>query len=157
MAPAGTRQAGLTLHKIGDLKRYFEGAWTVERTVRDRRAASDGTFRGEATFMPTREGLRYDETGRLELPGYTDDVSRCYRWIIDDPHRAAILFEDGRPFHALDLTNGEDRVRHLCGDDVYDGIYAVEDDGNWQLAWRIEGPRKSLLIESRYTRRQRSP
>jgi len=152
MAGAGPRDERLISYPVLDLRQYLLGAWSIDRALEDRLTESDGTFAGRADFASDGEGLLYREEGRLEMAGYADDVTRTYRWSFSAPERARLWFDDGRPFHELDLTKGRADVRHLCGDDVYDGVYDVTDEDRWRLTWEIKGPRKSLKIDSRYTR-----
>ena len=64
----------------------------------------------------------------------------------------AVEFEDGRPFHPLDLSGGACAVEHLCGEDRYAGEYVVLGPDALRVAWLVTGPRKRQVIESLYRR-----
>lgn len=67
-----------------------------------------------------------------------------------------VRFEDGRPFHRLDLLAGECEIDHPCHDDRYDGRYAVTEGGDgrpeFTTEWRVSGPAKNQSINTRYRR-----
>ncbi len=94
-------------------------------------------------------GGRYRETGRLRMAGHEGPFHRDYLVRFPDPWRAEILFEDGRPFHDLDLRAGTWAVRHQCGGDLYEGRFSVDGGSALRVAWRVVGPRKDLRIRSR--------
>lgn len=97
-------------------------------------------------------GLSYRESGHLAFADYRGPAERVYRFRFPGPGRAQVFFADGRFFHALDLSGGADNVEHRCGDDLYRGRYALEDAQRWTLRWRVTGPRKDLLLATRYLR-----
>ena len=61
-----------------------------------------------------------------------------------------VAFEDGRPFHALDLEGGP--VEHQCGEDRYSGEYRLRGRDTLDVHWRVTGPRKDLEIATTYRR-----
>jgi uncharacterized protein DUF6314 len=63
-----------------------------------------------------------------------------------------VSFDDGRPFHALDLAGGACAVEHVCGDDRYAGEYRLIDAGTLAVRWRVTGPGKDLEITTTYRR-----
>jgi hypothetical protein len=63
-----------------------------------------------------------------------------------------VAFADGRPFHALDLTDGACAVEHVCGEDRYEGEYRLSDAGTLAVRWRVTGPAKDLEITTTYRR-----
>jgi len=74
------------------------------------------------------------------------------RLLRDDDDAWEVRFDDGRPFHPLDLRAGRCAVDHPCGEDHYAGEIRVETPDTVVIAWRVVGPRKDQTIVSRYTR-----
>ena len=64
----------------------------------------------------------------------------------------AVRFADGRAFHPLDLATGACRVRHPCGDDAYEGRYAIVGPDALEVRWLVRGPANRQRIASRYRR-----
>lgn len=112
---------------------------------------------GVATFTPVRQGIAYEEQGILGFGDWRGTATRRYLYVVDDSATAEVRFEDGRHFHALDLSSGAASVDHHCSRDLYRGLYRVLSPARWRVAWRIEGPRKDLLILTRYVRDVQTP
>ena len=108
---------------------------------------------GEAQFSPEANALLYRERGAVTFGSYVGTAEQKHRY--DFPHeasRASVYFDDGRPFHELDLSNGIALVSHACGDDLYEGRFIALDDGRWESRWTVAGPRKDQSILTLYTR-----
>jgi hypothetical protein len=125
------------------------GRWTVERRLRDRRSGQSGEFIGSAAFEPAGDGLRWTEQGRVRFAGHEGPAGRRLA-IVPAGGGWLVQFEDGRPFHRLDLEGGP--VEHLCGADRYVGAYRLRDADTLDVRWRVTGPRKDLEIETTYRR-----
>lgn len=111
-----------------------------------------GRLTGFAVFTSAPGGLGYAEDGLLRLGAFEGRAVQRYRYLFDTPAVADIEFQDGRAFHALDLTTGRADVAHDCPPDVYAGRYRVWGEDCWVLSWVIHGPRKHLRIGTRYHR-----
>ncbi len=132
----------------------FEGTWRLERRIADvgsRRLV--GRFRGEARFARSPDGdLDYLEEGALLLPqGGSFKATRRYLWRFDGP-LLRVFFDDGRPFWEVDAAGGGIGSAHLCGADLYRARLVLSGWPRWRLAWRVTGPRKDLVIASRFWR-----
>jgi hypothetical protein len=123
---------------------FLAGRWTVQRRLTDLLAGTEGAFEGVAEFGA--DGT-WTETGRLRFGAYDGEARRVLR-VVD----GAVEFEDGRPFHPLDLSGGACAVEHLCGEDRYIGEYALAGSGELRVVWLVTGPRKHQRIESLYQR-----
>ncbi len=88
----------------------------------------------------------------LVLGAFTGPAERVYRDGFPAPGRAEVAFEDGRPFHDLDLSHGRWSVAHRCRDDLYRGSFEIEGRDRWTVVWRVSGPRKDQVLRSRYDR-----
>jgi hypothetical protein len=133
---------------------YLPGTWSVTRRLEDA-ALGSGSFSGTATFSAAGGGLAWEERGRLRLGAYDGPARRTLR-IVAEGGGWIVRFDDGRPFHPLVLTRGEaSRVEHPCGEDAYAGEYVVLGEDAFRVRWRVRGPAKDQVIESRYARRRR--
>ncbi len=145
---------------ILDLQAFLQGTWRLSRTIEDRRAGQRGRLDGQAVFAPQGEGLVYRERGVLRLGACTGPAERVYRYGFPAPAcapgrapaRAEVAFQDGRPFHDLDLSHGRWSVVHRCRDDLYRGSFEIEDRDRWTALWRVSGPRKDQVLRGRYDR-----
>lgn len=147
----GHRQA-IRRNPLNDLFGYLAGQWRIDRRIGDRRAGPMGRLTGTAVFMPAPGGLDYAENGLLRLGEFEGSAVQHYRYLFDTPALANIQFEDGRAFHALDLTTDRADVAHDCPPDAYTGRYRIIGKDRWVLSWVIHGPRKHLRIGTRYRR-----
>ena len=127
----------------------FAGVWRLSRRI----THDDGTmgaFEGTATLAPDGVGLRYEEEGLLTLPGHPPmAASRAHLWR-RAPEGVAVLFEDGRPFHRIDLSGPRPEAVHLCGADTYRVAYDLAAWPEWSAAWRVDGPRHAYRLVSRH-------
>ena len=138
-----------TIPGLEDLPTWLSGSWDVARTIND----GEGRFAGVAAFAPDGEGgLYWRETGRLALDGHEGSVYRNLRVTPAPGGSWAARFDDGRPFHALDLRSGRCEAEHLCGADTYRGTYAVLDADRMTVCWRVTGPGRADVIASEYRR-----
>lgn len=139
-------------HPVPDLAGFLAGRWRIERRIADRRSSTTGRLMGEALFAPAPYGLRYEEWGTLVFGVHRGEAGRGHRFVLDPAGAAEVRFDDGRPFHRLDLSRGRADVVHDCPPDRYRGRYRVIGRDRWALAWLVHGPRKRLLIGTRYLR-----
>ena len=138
---------------VADLKTYLTGAWEIRRSLEDSRRGQRGTFHGRAVFTPDQEGgLAYREEGRLALGRFETLAHQSYRYGFPAPHVAEVSFDDGRPFHALDLSAGQWKAEHLCVADLYRAWFRVEGPERWSVTWTVTGPRKDQRLESLFFR-----
>ena len=137
---------------VADLRAFLEGAWSLQRIVEDRRAETRGVLDGRVDFLAEGAALMYREHGILILGAGRYETSRLYRFEFPQVHRAEVSFEDGQPFHTLDLSCGRWSVAHDCGDDRYQGTHLVVGQDEWRVRWRVRGPRKDQRLDSRYRR-----
>ena len=138
-----------TIAGLEDLPSWLSGTWEVQRTIND----GQGRFTGTATFTSDGDGgARWRETGRLALDGYAGAVYRNLDLVAAERGAWEVRFDDGRPFHRLDLRSGRHEAEHRCGPDLYRGDYAVLDDGRMTVCWRVTGPGRADVIASEYRR-----
>ena len=124
----------------------FEGRWDVSRSITPSHGAP-AQFEGQATWHPAADGLAYAETGTLRLPGAAPmKAERRYHWAAD----LSVFFEDGRFFHKVPGAGG--RTTHFCDPDTYVVDYDFSDWPGMTVRWTVKGPRKSYVMETRYTR-----
>lgn len=68
----------------------------------------------------------------------------------DRPPAWQVNFDDGRPFHPLDLRAGRADVEHLCGPDTYRGAYEVTGPAAFTTRWHVTGPGRDDTIVTAY-------
>lgn len=137
---------------VADLRAFLAGRWRVVRLIEDRRAGQRGRLDGLALWAPAAGALAYREDGVLRLAGFEGPANRRYRYEFPAPARAEVRFEDGAPFHVLDLSGGAWRARHRCSADLYEGRFRAEGPCAWEARWRVTGPRKDYALVTRYRR-----
>jgi hypothetical protein len=155
---------------VDDPRTFLPGVWAIDRDVHDRLSGQDGTYTGEATFALDGPGLSWVERGTLTMGGHVGRATRTMAVVPVGPvppdvadgageggaarsaPRWEVRFDDGRPFHPLDLSSGSCPVDHPCGEDHYAGWVRVEHPGLLVVSWRVVGPRKDHTIVTRYSR-----
>ncbi|HEX5259277.1 MAG TPA: DUF6314 family protein [Sphingomicrobium sp.] len=149
----GDHIKGKSLRQVSDLRAFLAGTWHVDRSVLDRRQASTGELNGLARFTPFGRSLLYEERGTLTFGAHRGPAEQHLKFEFPDGEtQARVRFRDGRPFHELDLSDGEANVSHPCGDDLYEGRFVVIDAGHWRSSWQVAGPRKDQEIVTHYIR-----
>lgn len=138
---------------VADLKEFLSGSWSLDRLVIDHARTTIGRFRGEATFSPSGPDLLYEETGTLIFGEHRGQAGQTYRFDFPEGDgRARVRFRDGRPFHDLDLSTGQDRPCHPCPPDTYDGTFLALGPAAWRTEWKVTGPRKDYDLVTTYSR-----
>lgn len=136
-----------------DLAAALTGAWRLSRRV-----SGQAEMSGTAVFAPEGEGLRYHESGELQLPdGQKLAFSRnyLYRFVED---RIEIMFDEPEPrlFQSVKLIHSAGQITgqgfHNCPPDVYVSVYRFSLPTDFSIVHRVDGPRKSYDIESDFTR-----
>jgi hypothetical protein len=95
--------------------------------------------------------LSWDERGRMRWRGNDLEARRVLE-LVREAGGWEVRFDDGRPFHPLDLSTGSFAAVHPCGEDHYEGEYRVLGDDLFEVEWRVRGPRKDQRIHTRYRR-----
>lgn len=148
----GRSFAGAPFH-VEALRPYLEGSWKIIREVHQVGEGNKASFEGIARFSPIDgDTMNYNEQGNLETPEGVFAASRDYTYRFIGGGLAEVRFSDGKFFHVLDLGKGLVQVEHVCGDDTYRGLFRAVDEDTWLSVWRVEGPRKSHVISTRYYR-----
>lgn len=140
---------------VADLSAFLEGRWEIVRRIEDRRADTQHRMHGTGRFQPAAGDpatLVYDEQVVWQPAGQTMTGTR--RYLIADiaGATARVLFDDGRPFHALDLSTGTCPVHHDCAPDIYTGVYQVLHRDRFTVRWTVNGPRKDSVLHTTFAR-----
>lgn len=149
---------GTRILSVIDTLEFLLGLWKIDRSIRDHRAAVDGSFIGIASIQAASEiqsGLlaRYSETGELHFGGHQGAANRTLNYAPARQAAVMLLFRDLRPFVDLDLSSGTWRSDHRCGGDRYEIVTTVGSDESFEESWRVRGPAKSYDTFTRFTRR----
>ncbi|GKQ34845.1 DUF6314 family protein [Streptomyces sp. A012304] len=139
---------------VPDVLAYLAGSWRVRRSARDPASGTEGRFEGTTTFRPLGDGgLLHHESGTFVWQGVARPAERTLRFLPGaSPGTADVRFQDGRPFHDLDLTTGRHLADHPCSADLYRGEFTVRDADHWRTVWRVGGPAKNLVLTTDYVR-----
>ena len=129
----------------------FAGHWHLSRRI-DHSQEPSADFNGRAVLSKAKGGLWYREDGQLQISGHGPiSAQRQFLWI-KNPGRVMVLFDDGRPFHQIDLASTLSKDRHHCDPDIYDVEYDFTDWPDWTCVWWVKGPRKDYVMTSLYSR-----
>jgi hypothetical protein len=139
-----------TRPSLDDLPGWLDGRWEIERMIN----GGEGRFTGDAVFHSGEAGgAVWRETGRLMLAGFDGPA---HRTLLLGPGVAPgawqVRFDDGRPFHSLDLRTGCWAAEHLCGPHVYRGRFAVLHPDRMTICWQVTGPARADVIATDYRR-----
>lgn len=158
------------------LGEFLLGRWQLSRSLEDLNSGAAGGLAGVVTFTPVIPGeddgeamvdhpasslrganggvLRQREEGRLRWSApdgtlYTGPAARSYFLLpTSEPDAMDVRFDDGRPFHRLDLGTGRWQTVHHCSADSYDLDFAVESADLLTYRWGVTGPAKNLCLRS---------
>lgn len=141
---------------VGDIRSFLLGAWSLSRTINDVRQNMPGVMQATAVIGLRGDGeggdYVYSEEGDLSFGDYRETAHRTYLYTFPEPHVAEVLFDDGRPFYRLDLSDGYWTVDHVCDNDAYRGAFRADGPNVWRSNWYITGPDKEIVLDSRYQR-----
>jgi len=129
----------------------LRGNWSVNRVINDRKGNQNGSFTGTAGFSGPDSTLLYIEDGTLAIAGSTLRAQRRYHWVCEG-NTAEVSYDDGRFFHRFAVIDGSATAEHLCGEDLYRASYAFRSASDWQVTWRVTGPRKDYTSVTSYRR-----
>lgn len=131
----------------------FEGTWALSRVIKDSLTGAEGRLAGQAVFT-AREGggLDYLESGELNY-GAQPPMAATRRYIWEPAESGiAVLFDDGRPFHVIDISKLMPDANHHCDPDLYHVSYDFTAWPAWRAIWRVVGPKKDYRMLSEYKR-----
>ncbi len=124
----------------------FEGEYRLTRQI-THADAPPATFAGRASWSREGDGLRYHESGELAIRGHAAmTAERRYFWAPD----LKVYFDDGRFFHQVPPSGGH--AAHWCDPDHYGVTYHFDDWPNFQVEWRVTGPKKEYKMHTHYIR-----
>lgn len=125
------------------------GAWTLARTIDDRKGPETSTVQGTTELARQGDGrVRWSESGTLQRGGHEIPVNRTLYVELRDAGWF-VTFDDGRDFHPWEP--GEEVV-HPCAADTYVGRIELVDADTWTVEWNVTGPAKDYTMISRLTR-----
>ena len=135
----------------------FEGRWRLTRRIEDARAGETVTGTGTAEAVRAEHGLVWREEVTLVWPGRAPLTgTRGGRWEAEGAGFRA-FFEDGRFFHAVESVTGRPEARHDCPPDLYRVAYDFTRWPDWEVVWRVTGPRKDYVMTTRLSPERPAP
>ena len=137
-----------------DLLQQLNGTWAFERN-----SPGQATMTGVAIIAEIEPDLSsYEENGTLTTAeGRTFQFSRKYRYRATE-EALDILFDETPPrlYQSVSLVtrNGgwAGSGFHLCSPDEYRSDYSFDPPDRFATTHHVTGPRKSYIIETRYSR-----
>ena len=138
---------------IMSIFKALEGKWNFHRTI-----SNYGIIEGAATFKKSAiepHLLHYREEGVLKREdGEHFQVYRDYLYRYKND-RISVFFAEKteRLFHVLEFRDATTAVaRHICSSDVYDATYKFRLEDEFELSYRVKGPKKDYSITTLFTR-----
>lgn len=137
-----------------DLYEYLQGTWEFERIIE-----GHGTAQGMATFKKhavNPQTLNYQESGIFHnLAQQAFKVHREYIYQFEHEHIHVYHARCGEKtdfFFELLLNTEEQQGagHHLCVQDHYQAFYQFINTHQFQLNFKVNGPKKDFLIETHY-------
>ncbi len=128
----------------------FVGRWSLDRNVTHFDGAL-GKMSGHLQIDTAgADRAIYTEDGVLTLgTGEPLRATRRYLWRAA-PSAIDVSFEDGRPFHRIDLSGPRPATVHLCDPDRYAVAYDFANWPVWTARWEVEGPNKGYVMTTTY-------
>jgi hypothetical protein len=124
---------------------FLLGSWSVDRTIKDHRAGTAGSFTGTATLRPDRADpsrADYVESGTMSYGIYQGPARRELEYRGRPEGTVEVRFADGRLFVVLDLRRPSWSGVHPCRADRYELATEVLDADTVEERWRVRGPAK---------------
>jgi hypothetical protein len=142
------------VHHLHD---YLKHHWHFKRQIVHHHTGQIATIDGTASWRDVSKAdavptILYRECGVIQLATYTGKATQTYRYTFPSDAVAEVYFRDGHFFYTLDLTTGHCEVRHLCREDIYDGVFDAIADTTYQQLWRVTGPCKHYTSHTTYSR-----
>lgn len=142
---------------INQLRHYLEHPWRFQRQIVHHHTGQVANINGTVSWhdvstSDTVPTLLYREIGIIQLATYTGKATQTYRYEFPSDRAAKICFDDGRLFYMLDLSTNHCEIRHLCGEDTYDGVFDAISETTYQQIWRVIGPYKAYTSYTTFFR-----
>lgn len=136
------------------------GVWNFSRSIKDylNKAEISATGIVEFTSINLNKTL-YKEEGSLLMNGKKISFTRKYYYCLEEG-LIKIYFADGvnygSLFHTLDINFKElpamAKGRHLCINDLYQGVFHFYHENKFKNSFKIKGPHKDQLIDTVFDR-----
>jgi hypothetical protein len=142
---------------IHDLRHYLQHPWCFQRQIVHHHSSQVATIQGTVSWQDVSKPdaaltLLYREFGVIQLATYTGKATQTYAYMFPSNAAAEVYFSDGRFFYTLDLTTDHCKIRHVCGEDIYDGVFDALSETTYQQIWRVIGPRKDYTSHTTFSR-----
>ncbi|GIF02776.1 hypothetical protein Asi03nite_03140 [Actinoplanes siamensis] len=121
----------------------------MRRRIVDHRGGVRGEFAGTAVFD---DELRYREEGELRFGGHHGPATRNLRYVDRGAFVLDVLFQDGREFYRLDLSDGAWSAEHPCAADTYRVTGRITGPDSFTERWHATGPAKDYELLTTFER-----
>ena len=128
----------------------LESRWHLSRRITHGDGRID-TMAGTVDFVRSDQRLFQNETGILEVNEHRLEARQSYVWT-ETQDQLQVFFADFRPFHTLPLRQATPEAKHNCPPDKYHVRYDFTLWPNWKSTWTVEGPRKTYVMTSIFSK-----
>jgi len=147
----------MTKRSVNQLRHYLAHPWRFQRRIVHHDTGQVASIIGTVSWQNVSEPdavpmLLYRECGVMQLANYMGNATQTYYYKFPHDTVAEVSFSDGRFFFTLDLTTSYCDIRHVCGEDTYNGVYDAISATTYQQIWRVIGPRKDYTSHTTCSR-----
>jgi len=136
-----------------DAAAVLRGVWRMTRRIVDHRQNLIGRMTGTAEITPDGDtGFIIREAGPLRFGEHVGPATRLYMLTDIAGSSGALTDAHGVTLARFDLTAPRAVFIHDCPPDRYAGRLAAPSVDRWRLVWRVTGPRKDLILATRFQR-----
>lgn len=140
-----------------ELYNFFKKNWSLKRTIftlKEKALVASG--QGTASFQETAlNQLDYSEKVTIKYFDNNFQTEAYQKYLykyVPAKNKLEKYFENTSFFYTLDLKENTATGCHHCKDDLYKSYYRFLDPKSFELVYRVEGPKKSYLMETLYQR-----
>lgn len=120
-------------------KELLTGKWKFNRHITDNMIKADRIANGQLVITETS----WNEKGEM------DGQPFFQQYKIDMQDNFTVLFNDDRVFYSLIDITAKQTIEHLCGNDLYQGIWELTED-KLNLQWIVKGKTKDYIMKTQY-------
>ena len=129
------------MNTIDTIKNFIPSTWNFNRIIDDRLTGQSLLANGVLDLTQNQ----WQENGTMDGNPFFQVYAIAYQ------KELCVSFSDGREFYRIDSPIGTYEISHLCGEDLYTGLW-VGNDRCINLQWDVKGKRKDYTMRTTYQR-----
>lgn len=131
---------------------FLIGTWQFNRHITDRKANTTRTATGQLVVTANT----WAESGVMDGVDFTQNYGVAFGGYNrgQDGQGLTVTFPDGRVFYELANINQNNTIAHLCGGDMYDGLWQYGGNAQFTLTWNVQGERKDYTMITDYSKKK---